>query len=63
MNPTAPPLRDWRELTDLTRGVELVVERVRIADSDIAIEGAFALPRLAQLSRPMALTPSTMRKT
>jgi hypothetical protein len=50
MNPTAPPLRDWRELTDLTRGVELVVERVRIADSDIAIEGAFALPRLAQLT-------------
>lgn len=50
MNPTTHTLREWRELTDLTRGVELVVERVRIADSDIAIEGAFALPRLAQLT-------------
>ena len=27
-----------------------MVERVRVADSGIAIEGAFALPRLAQLA-------------
>ena len=50
MNSTVPTLRDWRELTDLTKGGELVVERVRLADSGIAIEGAFALPRLAQLT-------------
>jgi hypothetical protein len=42
--------RDWRELTELTRGAPLVVERVSVAESGIAIEGAFALPRLAQLT-------------
>jgi len=40
---------DWQELTNLTRGRPLVVERVRLADS-VAIEGAFELPQLAQLS-------------
>src|SRR5882757_5169314 len=42
--------REWRELTELTRGAPLLVERVRLADSGIAIEGEFALPRLAQLT-------------
>ena len=42
--------RDWHELTELTRGRELVVERVRLADREIAIEGSFALPQLARLS-------------
>ena len=42
--------KDWQELTRLTQGESLVVERVRLAGSGIAIEGAFALPRLAQLS-------------
>ena len=41
---------DWRDLTRLTQGAALVVERVRLAESDVAIEGAFALPRLAQLA-------------
>jgi hypothetical protein len=43
-------IRDWQELTRLTGGAALVVERVRVGSSDIAIEGAFAPPRLAQLS-------------
>jgi hypothetical protein len=43
-------VREWQELTRLTGGAALVVERVRLAGSDIAIEGAFALPRLAQLA-------------
>src|SRR5258708_18331186 len=42
--------RDWQELPRLTGGQSLVVERVRLADSGVAIEGAFALPRLAELS-------------
>lgn len=42
--------RDWQELTQLTQGQVLVVERVRLADKDIAIEGRFALPELARLS-------------
>src|SRR5690242_6509368 len=41
---------DWQELTKLTGGRPLVVERVRLADTGVAIEGAFELPQLAQLS-------------
>ena len=42
-------IRDWIELTKLTGGAPIVVERVRLADSGITIEGEFALPPLAQL--------------
>src|SRR6476646_12037817 len=42
--------RDWQELSQLTRGSPLIVERVRLTDSDIAIEGAFELPQLARLA-------------
>jgi hypothetical protein len=40
---------DWQELTDLTRGQAFVVERVRLIDSGIAVEGQFEPPQLAQL--------------
>ena len=40
---------DWQELTDLTRGQPFVVERVRLTDSGIAVEGQFEPPQLAQL--------------
>jgi hypothetical protein len=43
-------LQDWQELTRLTQGAPLVVERVRLADRNIALEGQFALPQLARLS-------------
>jgi len=42
--------KDWQELTQLTQGAPLIVERVRLADRDIAIEGAFELPQLARLT-------------
>jgi len=42
--------RDWQELTRLTNGAPVVVERVRLAGKDIAIEGAFELPELARLA-------------
>jgi len=42
-------VRDWQELTDLTQGRPVVVERVRLVEQDTAIEGAFALPQLARL--------------
>ena len=42
--------REWRELTQLTRGAPLTVERVRLVESGIAVEGAFELPLLARLS-------------
>jgi hypothetical protein len=41
---------DWQELTKLTEGQPIVVERVRITAKDIAIEGRFELPQLARLS-------------
>jgi hypothetical protein len=39
----------WQHLTELTRGREVVVERVRMTGVDIAIEGRFELPPLARL--------------
>jgi hypothetical protein len=41
--------KDWQELTQLTLGRPIVIERVRLADKDIAIEGRFELPQLARL--------------
>ena len=41
-------IKDWQELTKLTQGAPLVVERVRMGD--VAIEGAFELPQLSRLS-------------
>ena len=41
---------DWQELTQLTQGQPLIVERVRLTGKDIAIEGSFELPQLARLS-------------
>src|ERR1700748_3311739 len=43
-------MKDWQELTRLTQGASLVVERARLADRDIVLEGQFALPQLARLS-------------
>ena len=41
---------DWQELTRLTQGRPMVVERIRMTDKDIAIEGCFDLPQLARLA-------------
>ena len=41
---------EWQELTNLTKGEALVVERVRLRAKDVAIEGEFELPQLAQLN-------------
>ena len=41
--------QDWQQLTRLTQGAAMLVERVRLVDSDIAIEGQFELPPLARL--------------
>ena len=43
-------IQDWQELTGLTQGAPMVVERVRLADKNIVLEGQFALPQLARLS-------------
>src|SRR6202166_4669892 len=41
---------DWQDLLRLAQGSSLVVERVRIPDRQIAIEGEFTLPELARLN-------------
>lgn len=41
---------DWQDLTNLTKGEPFVIERVRLTARDIAIEGEFEPPQLAQLS-------------
>lgn len=43
-------IKDWQELTRITRGAPLVVERVRLKEEDIALEGSFDLPPLARLT-------------
>lgn len=50
MDDEKKPAADWQELTKLTQGQPIVVERVRLVARDIAIEGAFELPQLARLS-------------
>ena len=50
MPPEARNTSDWQELTQLTRGREILVERVRIPEKDIAIEGRFELPQLTRLN-------------
>jgi hypothetical protein len=40
---------DWQELTKLVGQARIEVDRVRLVDSGVAIEGPFVLPPLAQL--------------
>jgi hypothetical protein len=42
--------KDWQTLTKLTGGGHIEIERVRLIDQDVAIEGPFELPPLAQLT-------------
>jgi hypothetical protein len=41
---------DWQALTKLTGGSPFQIERVRLLDQDVAIEGRFDLPPLAGLA-------------
>src|SRR5271170_6710583 len=41
---------DWQDLLRLAQGGPLVVERVRIPEKQVAIEGEFRLPELARLT-------------
>jgi hypothetical protein len=42
--------KDWQELTKMTQGKPITVEKVKLVDADITIEGSFSLPPLANLS-------------
>lgn len=50
MAPERKAAADWQELTQLTQGQPIVVERVRFVGKDVAIEGCFELPQLARLA-------------
>lgn len=41
---------EWSDLTNITQGAPMVVERIRMTESGIAVEGKFELPPLARLS-------------
>ena len=43
-------ISDWQDLLRIAQGSPLVVERVRIAEKGIAVEGQFTPPELARLS-------------
>ena len=40
---------DWLQLTKLSGGGDITIERIRIKESGIALEGEFDLPPLAKL--------------
>ena len=44
------PTSDWQDLLRIAQGSPLVVERVRIPEKQIAVEGQFSLPELARLT-------------
>lgn len=41
---------EWQELTKITRGAPLLIERVKLRDEDLTLEGSFELPPLARLT-------------
>nr|MBN2278728.1 DUF2089 domain-containing protein [candidate division Zixibacteria bacterium] len=43
-------IKDWQELQRMTRGEAVIIERIRLKESGIAIEGEFELPPLACLT-------------
>ena len=43
-------MHDWQQLTDLTQNKEITIERIKVVESGISIEGNFELPLLARLN-------------
>src|ERR1700689_1703831 len=50
MESNPKPASDWQELFRIAQGGSLIVERVRIPEKGIAVEGEFTLPELARLT-------------
>jgi len=50
MKPPPKPASDWQELLRIAEGSLLVIERVRVPEKGIAVEGEFTLPELARLT-------------
>jgi len=43
-------MHEWQQLTEFTQNQQIRIERVKIVETDIAIEGNFELPPLAKLT-------------
>lgn len=41
---------DWQDLLRIAHGTPMMIERVRIPEKGVAVEGSFTLPELARLS-------------
>src|SRR5438874_12300097 len=50
MLPPGMATQDWQALTRLTAGAPFLIERVRLTEQDVALEGQFELPPLARLA-------------
>jgi len=50
MAPQSKSTSDWQDLLRMAQGCSLVVERVRLPEKQMAIEGQFTLPELARLT-------------
>src|SRR5580693_7214848 len=50
MDSTPKPVSDWQELLRIAQGGSIIIERVRIPEKQIAVEGEFTPPELARLS-------------
>jgi hypothetical protein len=42
--------QDWQTLSHITAGAAFEIERIRLVDTDVALEGHFEIPPLAKLS-------------
>lgn len=40
----------WKQLTRISDGARMIIERVRLPDAGVVVEGCFELPPLARLS-------------
>ncbi len=50
MPDTEKPAAEWQELLRIAQGSPLVVERVRLPEKQMTVEGQFSLPQLARLT-------------
>jgi len=48
--PDAKSKSDWQEVLRIAQGSSLVVERVRMPEKQLSVEGEFTLPQLARIS-------------
>jgi len=50
MTPDNKPASEWQELLRIAQGSPMVIERVRLPEKQVSIEGQFLLPELARLA-------------